>query len=64
MISKAGHQKYMTTLFRIGARLLFQKCLAIKTYITMSPEERWKKWGLIGTYDTWEELNKLVKEYE
>lgn len=33
-------------------------------YITMSPEERWKKWGLSGTYETWEKLNKLVKEYE
>ena len=33
-------------------------------YGNMSPQERWKKWGLIGTYDTWEELNKLVKEYE
>ncbi len=33
-------------------------------YINMSPQERWKEWGHIGTYETWEKLNKLVKEYE
>ena len=33
-------------------------------YINMSPQERWKKWGWSNTYDTWEKLNKLVKEYE
>ncbi len=33
-------------------------------YIIMSPQERWEKWGMDNTYDTWEKLNKLVKEYE
>jgi hypothetical protein len=33
-------------------------------YINMSPEERWKEWGHSSTYETWEKLNKLIKEYE
>ena len=33
-------------------------------YGNMSPEERWKKWGHSSTYETWEKLNKLIKDNE
>ena len=33
-------------------------------YSYMTPQERWKKWGHSSTYETWEKLNKLIKDNE
>ena len=31
-------------------------------YTKMSPQERWKKWGLDSTYETWVAVTKLENQ--
>ena len=31
-------------------------------YTNMSPQERWKKWGLDSTYETWVAVTKLENQ--